>query len=361
MSVSFVLGVSQFPLSFPVPQASCSRLSCPVSKPRVLVHSQMHLVPCIPQKAPGVILFDVMSTLVTDPFTKVIPRVFNMSMNEFYKEAHPDTWYKFEKGHLEEEEFSKYYFKDQRKFDLQRLKSEVHSLYEFIPNMENLLNDLSQASIPMHIASNYPEWYSMIEDKLSLSRYLPWSYVSCHLGVRKPDRDFFAHIAQDLNISLNDILLVDDDLANIQSASQYGMQVFHFKPSHPSSTSAPTLISSPVHNTHARTNTYTSTSTIEHSPSHEQKSDRDHHSCTLSSHHDGKGHTHPSDKSGVKDVENKRSSNTCTSCESDARDALTRNTHDMYSSQQNTIPSGGPAELRAFLQTAFPQRLKQHY
>lgn len=35
--------------------------------------------------------------------------------------------------------------------------------------------------------------YTMIEDKLELSRYMPWTFVSCHMGMNtnlKPSVDF---------------------------------------------------------------------------------------------------------------------------------------------------------------------------
>ena len=45
--------------------------------------------------------------------------------------------------------------------------------------VEELLLSLKRQGVEMHIITNYPVWYKRIEAKLAVSRYLPWSYVSC--------------------------------------------------------------------------------------------------------------------------------------------------------------------------------------
>lgn len=51
--------------------------------------------------------------------------------------------------------------------------------YEFLPGMPELLKQLQGQGIEMHVISNYPEWYRLVEDKLQLSQYLPWTFISC--------------------------------------------------------------------------------------------------------------------------------------------------------------------------------------
>lgn len=51
--------------------------------------------------------------------------------------------------------------------------------YRFLDGIEELLSDLNQAGVEMHIMSNYPVWYKRIEAKLVLSRFMPWTFVSC--------------------------------------------------------------------------------------------------------------------------------------------------------------------------------------
>jgi FMN hydrolase / 5-amino-6-(5-phospho-D-ribitylamino)uracil phosphatase len=51
--------------------------------------------------------------------------------------------------------------------------------YNYLPGMETLLQHLSAAGHEMHTVSNYPIWYRWIEEKLKLSHFLPWTFVSC--------------------------------------------------------------------------------------------------------------------------------------------------------------------------------------
>ena len=51
--------------------------------------------------------------------------------------------------------------------------------YRWIEGVEQLLYKLRSRDVEMHIITNYPVWYKRIEAKLALSRFLPWSFVSC--------------------------------------------------------------------------------------------------------------------------------------------------------------------------------------
>lgn len=48
-------------------------------------------------------------------------------------------------------------------------------------------------------------------------------YASGHLGHVKPAMEFFAHVVADLGVPKSEVLLWDDDKANIQGAKQYGI------------------------------------------------------------------------------------------------------------------------------------------
>lgn len=53
---------------------------------------------------------------------------------------------------------------------------------------ESLLVRLKAAGVEMHAFSNYPVWYRLVEEKLLLSRFLEWSFVSCHMVGRRGSR-----------------------------------------------------------------------------------------------------------------------------------------------------------------------------
>jgi HAD superfamily hydrolase (TIGR01509 family) len=99
--------------------------------------------------------------------------------------------------------------------------------YDYLPGIVPLLEDLSGRDL--HLLSNYPVWYRLIENKLKLSRYAKWSFVSCELGVRKPDPAIF-HIACDtLELPAERLLFVDDRERNTSAAAELGMDTILFE------------------------------------------------------------------------------------------------------------------------------------
>ena len=142
-----------------------------------------------------VLLFDVMGTLVHDPFFEEVPAFFGVSFEALLPQLEPGPWVQFERGEIDQETLLRRFFRDGRAFDHAGLVACVRAAYRYLPGVEALLTDLSAAcageGVSMHTLSNYPPWYRMIEERLRLSDYVLWSFVSCHTGVRKPDPEAY--------------------------------------------------------------------------------------------------------------------------------------------------------------------------
>eukprot|EP00268_Persea_americana_P025644 TRINITY_DN24982_c0_g1_i1.p2 TRINITY_DN24982_c0_g1~~TRINITY_DN24982_c0_g1_i1.p2 ORF type:complete len:155 (+),score=41.67 TRINITY_DN24982_c0_g1_i1:34-465(+) len=78
-----------------------------------------------------ILLFDVMDTLVRDPFYQDVPAFFGMPMKELLETKHPTAWIEFEKGLINEMELAKKFFKDGRPFDLEGGKNSTTSFLAF--------------------------------------------------------------------------------------------------------------------------------------------------------------------------------------------------------------------------------------
>lgn len=175
-----------------------------------------------------VVLFDVMSTLVHDPFREEMPAFFGMSLERMMAEKHPTAWIEFELGRLDEPAFLGRFFADGRSFDHEGFVETVASAYRFLPGIEGLLSELAERGTAMHVLSNYPIWYRRIEERIALSRYLPWTFVSTDVGMRKPDPGIFEHVARSLGVRTADCLLVDDQRRNVVAAREVGMEAIEF-------------------------------------------------------------------------------------------------------------------------------------
>ena len=53
---------------------------------------------------PSILLFDVMSTLVYDPFWKDLPKALNTDLKTWLSDKDRHAWVEFEKGNLHSEE-----------------------------------------------------------------------------------------------------------------------------------------------------------------------------------------------------------------------------------------------------------------
>eukprot|EP00850_Spirogloea_muscicola_P013273 SM000089S23829 [mRNA] locus=s89:227895:228411:- [translate_table: standard] len=69
----------------------------------------------------------------------------------------------------------------------------------------------------------------MIEAKLALSRYVDWTFISCHTGWRKPELDAYEHAAEHLGVLPSACIFIDDRLPNVKAAAVAGMTAVHFR------------------------------------------------------------------------------------------------------------------------------------
>ena len=171
----------------------------------------------------SIVLWDVMGTLVHDPFYQEMPAFFGMSFEELLEAKHPSAWVEFELGQRSEEDFLRSFFADGRDFDRRGFVSAVRSSYRWLPGLEQLLDELRGTGCVMHAFSNYPVWYQIIEERLNLSRFLDWTFVSCITGLRKPDPAAYAYVCSELGVPAEHCVLVDDRAGNCEAALRSGI------------------------------------------------------------------------------------------------------------------------------------------
>ncbi len=170
-----------------------------------------------------------MGTLVEDPFHRTIPAYFGLTLDELLAAKHPTAWVDFEGGRLTAEEYYGRMFADSRPVDGKGLESALVHAYRFLDGIEELLTELAARGTPMHAFSNYPVWYHLVEARLGLSRWVPWTFVSCNTGLRKPAREAFLGAARGLALPPERCLFVDDRPVNCDAAAAAGMRVLGFE------------------------------------------------------------------------------------------------------------------------------------
>lgn len=170
-----------------------------------------------------------MDTIVLDPFFTVVPDFFGVDLQSLYAQQHPTAWVEFEKGLIDESTYIKKAFKDGRDYDHAGLKALCTQTYAFLPGMEALLQELKALGHPLYALSNYPIWYQLIEEKLKLSRFLQWDFVSCKTGHRKPDPRSYLGPAEILKVEPSHCLFIDDRQGNCDAARAAGLDSIKFE------------------------------------------------------------------------------------------------------------------------------------
>lgn len=179
-------------------------------------------------RPPQVVLWDVMDTLVRDPFREVMPAFFGMDFKELLRVKSPTAWLAFERGEIDEATYFATAFHDGRTYDGPGFREAMVAGYTWMPGMEALLARLHGAGVAMHALSNYPEWYTRLEARLGLSRYLSWQFVSCRTGVRKPAPLAYLGAAGACGVGPEACLFVDDRAENVVAARAAGLDAFVF-------------------------------------------------------------------------------------------------------------------------------------
>jgi len=183
---------------------------------------------------PRVILWDIMDTLVRDPFFTHMPGFFGHSFEDLVARLTPRAWVDFELGTLTELELYARFFRDGSTIDGAGLKQHMAEAYAWVEGIEELLLELKARDVPMHALSNYPLWYQLVEQRLGLSRYVELSFISCHTGLRKPAPEAFLHACKQLAVPPEACLLIDDRAQNCDAARAVGLAAVRFDGSVPS-------------------------------------------------------------------------------------------------------------------------------
>lgn len=175
-----------------------------------------------------VLLLDVMGTLVHEPFYEDMPAWFGLTFEELLEQKHPTAWRDFELGTIDEPALLRTFFRDGREVDGVALERHMRASYRLLDGVEPLLADLRDAGVEMHALSNYAPWYRWIEEETGLSRFLTWSFVSCDIGVRKPDPDAWRIPMRALDRAAAELVFVDDREQNCAAARALGVDAVRF-------------------------------------------------------------------------------------------------------------------------------------
>lgn len=175
------------------------------------------------------VVFDVMDTLIYDPYKEVLSEFFDMPLAELWARKDRRSWLEFERGELSEEQHAARFFADGSVIDGEALKRTMLSQMRWIDGMESLLEELRDRSVPVFLLSNYPVWFEALDQRFQLRSRVDATFVSYQTGVRKPKPGAFQQLQGDDVRCLDQGLFVDDREDNCQAARSLGLRSHCFR------------------------------------------------------------------------------------------------------------------------------------
>ena len=184
---------------------------------------------CTARRLPTLV-FDLMDTVVVDPFFADLPRRFGARLAALKTARDPDAWPAFERGELDEATFLARLYREQHP-DLPtpvELRDAIVARYSFVAGMPELLSRLRAAGEPLWALSNYPVWIAHVRRQLDLEALFEGLIISCEIGARKPELAAFARAEATIGRDPGDLVLVDDRVSNCDAACHRGWGAIHF-------------------------------------------------------------------------------------------------------------------------------------
>jgi putative hydrolase of the HAD superfamily len=81
------------------------------------------------------------------------------------------------------------------------------------------------------LSNDLSEWATKLRDIFKLEKYIRGFVISGDVGIRKPDLTIFKHLLKQLSVTAGDVVFVDDNHKNLDSATELGLQTILFNAS----------------------------------------------------------------------------------------------------------------------------------
>lgn len=162
------------------------------------------------------VAFDVMDTLIRDPWRDALHAGTGLSAEEVMRRRHPDIWPQLEQDSIAEADFWAHLNDRAIATDPAAFHTARRAGYRWLPGMRELVSELQARQYDVALATNYPLWIDELRDGLLADIKVP-IYASCHLKVRKPSPLYFQHLLNDHHTDYASMVLIDDSAANTEA------------------------------------------------------------------------------------------------------------------------------------------------
>jgi FMN hydrolase / 5-amino-6-(5-phospho-D-ribitylamino)uracil phosphatase len=170
--------------------------------------------------------FDVMSTLIYDPFLIDVPKELNQDLRTFLSDKDRYAWIDFELGNIDEAEFARRFSADGTQ--AYTMRDIIWNRYRWLDGMQELLLSLRAQGHTICTLSNYPSWYHELDRRVQLSNYVDHHFVSYKLRARKPSPEAYTIPLKTMKCTPEHAIFIDDRPENCEAAQRLGIRAIQF-------------------------------------------------------------------------------------------------------------------------------------
>lgn len=102
-----------------------------------------------------------------------------------------------------------------------------------MPGIWELVKNLKENGIRLILLSNMPDTFSYNHDDVEVLKYFDELIFSFTVGLAKPHRDIFDYTIEKYKLTPSECLFIDDNIDNIKTGKDVGLNTYLFDPSHP--------------------------------------------------------------------------------------------------------------------------------
>lgn len=172
------------------------------------------------------VAFDVMDTVVRDPFREALEAATGRPSAEVLAARERGAYPAFERGELSERDYWAAYRRGGVVVDVPVFHRYRRAGYAWIAGMRALLAGLDGVVVRA-AATNYPLWIDELADRVLIG-WFDRIVASHHLGVRKPAPGFYRGLLAELGLAAGRVLFVDDRKENVEGARAAGLHAHRF-------------------------------------------------------------------------------------------------------------------------------------
>ena len=168
----------------------------------------------------------------TDNFVASLRRVYGLTKRQIEDiSLNSEEMKRLKRGEITSRYFWEFAI---QKWNVEATQSELIAMmlsgYDVREETRRYVQNLRESGIKTAICTNnFSDRIEGLKEKFNLDQHFDSIVVSCEIGAAKPCAQIFNHLADELNLSPNEIVMSDDKESNVVALQELGFEAFLYE------------------------------------------------------------------------------------------------------------------------------------